>query len=77
MSAADWPEDANQENGNYLNRCTCGRIFTGNKHRITCHICADEWQAKWNAMTDAEKATYMEQQRAAVAEWVETHIAAR
>jgi|GEM_PF-5303888 len=35
----DFPEDFNQENGRYENKCHCGVIFTGNKHRLECKQC--------------------------------------
>ncbi len=35
----DFPEDADQENGNYANLCLCGQTFIGNKHRIICKLC--------------------------------------
>lgn len=35
-----WPEDYQQENGCYQNRCLdCGEIFMGNKHRSYCKEC--------------------------------------
>lgn len=40
-SDIDWPEDFNQENGQYQNTChTCGVIFLGHKGRITCKKCS-------------------------------------
>jgi hypothetical protein len=39
-TSRDFPEDANQENGNYDNFCSaCGVKFIGNKHRVTCKKC--------------------------------------
>lgn len=36
----DFPEDADQENGNYERECvSCGKSFVGNKHRTTCKSC--------------------------------------
>jgi hypothetical protein len=39
----DWPEDSNQENGNYMNQCVfCKKDFIGNKHRVICKKCSAE-----------------------------------
>ncbi len=39
----DWPEDFNNENGNYSNRCMlCGFDFVGNKGRLVCKYCSYE-----------------------------------
>lgn len=36
----DWPEDFDQENGEYQNECyLCHEIFVGNKHRVECKRC--------------------------------------
>lgn len=41
-SNRDWPEDYNQENGNYQNKCIgCGLLFYGNKHRVICKQCSE------------------------------------
>lgn len=41
ISARDWPEDFNLENGNYMNICTtCKQGFMGYKRRFTCKVCA-------------------------------------
>ena len=37
----DWPEDFEQENGNYVNVCVlCGEEFVGHKRRVFCRACA-------------------------------------
>jgi len=37
----DWPEDSDQENGNYFNKCMkCDSDFVGNKRRHFCKSCA-------------------------------------
>jgi hypothetical protein len=39
----DYPEDANQENGNYENTCIrCNITFIGNKHRRECKSCRNK-----------------------------------
>jgi hypothetical protein len=39
----DWPEDANDENGNYCCVCRlCGNEFTGHKRRFVCKVCCDK-----------------------------------
>lgn len=36
----DFPEDFEQENGQYMNRCIrCNKVFIGNKHRFVCKAC--------------------------------------
>jgi hypothetical protein len=36
----NFPEDYQQENGNYMNKCVyCGNFFMGNKHRNSCKKC--------------------------------------
>ena len=43
MSEYDFPEDFDQENGNYENQCVrCGHKFMGNKNRILCKVCDDK-----------------------------------
>ena len=38
-----FPEDYQQENGNYLNCCIeCAKHFIGNKHRGICKLCEKE-----------------------------------
>ena len=38
-----WPEDFNDENGNYLNKCChCGNLFQGYKRRVVCKECANK-----------------------------------
>lgn len=70
-AAWDWPEDASHENGNYQNRCChCERLFIGHKRRVACRVCADEWKAKWDAMTESERTAHTEKQRAEVAAWM-------
>lgn len=36
----NWPEDYSHENGNYMNKCKCGRTFHGHKRRPQCKVCA-------------------------------------
>ena len=36
----DYPEDAENENGNYSNLCICGTEFIGHKRRVMCRVCA-------------------------------------
>lgn len=39
-SDRDFPEDYEQENGNYQNKCWfCNLLFWGNKHRRLCKKC--------------------------------------
>lgn len=39
----DWPEDFNDENGNYSNMCLeCGYHFIGHKRRRICKVCAGQ-----------------------------------
>jgi len=36
----DYPEDAEHENGNYVNLCSqCSKTFVGIKGRHTCRLC--------------------------------------
>jgi hypothetical protein len=52
----DWPEDFAEENGNYLNTCSgCGELFSGNKHRCSCAVCALAHTKKLAAMTPEER----------------------
>ena len=67
-SDRDWPEDANDENGNYLCHClTCDQHFVGYKRRMTCKVCDGIEQARWNGLTpeqqEAETAERMERVR--------------
>jgi len=40
-NARNWPEDFQQENGNYECACSlCGSHFIGNKHLVVCRVCA-------------------------------------
>jgi predicted ArsR family transcriptional regulator len=49
-----WPEDASHENGNYSCCCChCLRMFTANKRRVVCKVCA----AAPGAPTPAPKGT--------------------
>jgi len=42
ITAYDFPEDFNQENGNYENICIlCNKTFMGNKHRCICKVCEE------------------------------------
>lgn len=42
-SARSWPEDYEQENGQYENICCiCKERFLGNKHRVVCKECHQE-----------------------------------
>jgi len=44
----DWPEDFNQENGMYQNKCSrCGLVFVGNKHRRVCKVCDQLPTLRW------------------------------
>lgn len=46
-SNRDWPEDYDQENGNYQSKCClCGLLFYGNKHRVICRKCEKEHDFK-------------------------------
>lgn len=41
IAARDWPEDYQQENGRYENRCAiCKKQFIGHKRRFCCKLCA-------------------------------------
>jgi hypothetical protein len=41
QSPRSFPEDYDQENGNYLNNCIrCSLSFIGNKHRVVCKTCS-------------------------------------
>jgi len=52
----DWIEDFPHENGRYDHQCReCNSLFQGHKRRSTCKVCGDANQAKWNALTDAQK----------------------
>ena len=36
----DWPEDFEDENGKYANKCAlCGNFFLGYKRRVACKLC--------------------------------------
>lgn len=48
----DWPW-SEEENGNYNNRCTsCGDIFRGHKHSVTCRMCSLAHEEWWNSLTE-------------------------
>jgi len=52
-SIRDWPEDLNQENGNYENKCiVCTNYFMGNKHRHECRVCSTRSTARGNQDVD-------------------------
>jgi rRNA maturation endonuclease Nob1 len=43
ITKRDWPEDFDDENGNYLKKCIrCGNIFKGYKRRAICKICSSK-----------------------------------
>lgn len=45
--ARNWTEDAQYENGNYMNQCSaCGNRFFGYKRRVICKVCAPSFQAR-------------------------------
>ena len=59
-SPKDWTADSAHENGNYQNVCTdCQELFIGHKRRCQCKECAEAAEARWNAMTEDEKAAHM------------------
>lgn len=46
-SSKDWPEDAAEENGNYLCVCvSCDHVFRGHKRRVICKECASSSSTK-------------------------------
>ena len=52
-SAFDFPEDSEEENGNYENRCMeCGNLFIGNKHRYLCKKCDDKVMKEIGALDE-------------------------
>ena len=54
-TAKDWPEDFDDENGQYCNRCFyCGELFLGHKRRIICKVCAEKRGAVLSAHKEAE-----------------------
>jgi hypothetical protein len=50
FEACNFPEDYDQENGNYINTCSiCNFNFRGNKHRFVCKMC-DGSEPDWGKM---------------------------
>ena len=44
QSPKRWLEDAELENGNYINKCSiCGHDFIGYKRRVICRECTPNW----------------------------------
>lgn len=57
----DWREDFAHENGQYFNRCSaCDEDFIGHKRRHICRKCYYESKARYEAMTDSERAAFDE-----------------
>lgn len=53
--AKNWPEDYDQENGNYQNKCSdCGEMFMGNKHRFLCKECDIPSIRFWERLSKTE-----------------------
>lgn len=51
-----WPTQ-DQENGNYMIHClSCDAVTIGPKRAQTCYPCHQKGQARWNALSDEEKA---------------------
>lgn len=47
VTTRNWDEDADHENGMYVNTChNCKTKFIGHKRRITCKVCATEWHER-------------------------------
>lgn len=43
LTDRDWPEDFEDENGMYQNKCVyCKNLFFGYKRRVVCKICTVE-----------------------------------
>jgi hypothetical protein len=54
--AHNWPEDYNDENGNYVNNCIyCERGFKGHKYRRICKLCDAGSIEYWTKLSQAEK----------------------
>lgn len=52
----DWTEDFPHRDGRYECKCSrCNTFFLGHKRRITCKVCGDDHQKKWNTLTDEQK----------------------
>jgi len=52
----NFPEDYNQENGNYMNKCFyCKNYFTGNKHRFSCKLCDAGSIEYWTVVSQTKK----------------------
>lgn len=51
--ARNFPEDYEQENGNYINTCSvCKLPFRGNKHRVWCRMCDEP---NWEELSKIQK----------------------
>ena len=58
----DFPEDFEQENGCYQNKCClCGEMFKGNKHRVTCKLCNNVKMPKTTKPVKTHKAQLNQQ----------------
>lgn len=67
----DWPEDSSHENGNYFNKCAaCDTDFIGHKRRWICKKCRTEDDARWEALSDAEKKSEMDKMSADFEAWL-------
>lgn len=70
-AARNYLEDAHLENGNYRNECChCHKQFTGHKRRVACRACVEEGKARWDAMTDDQRAAAVEKQKLEISEWM-------
>lgn len=52
-TSRNFPEDYDQENGNYINTCKdCNLPFRGNKHRIWCKMCEEP---NWDELSKIQR----------------------
>lgn len=52
----NWPEDYNDENGNYVNRCLyCEKHFRGHKYRRICKLCDAGSIEYWTKLSQTKK----------------------
>lgn len=69
VSSRDWPDDFQDENGNYSCMCfACGNIFTGHKRRNICKVCAEKSNLKQPPMTDSALVQEVRQAISAIGE---------
>jgi len=70
----DWIEDSRHENGGYFNKCMqCKDDFIGHKRRLICRKCHYKNKAVWDAMSDKEKADWLENRDAEIKDYYRTN----